>query len=208
MTTHRPATLRRWARFIEMLTETANVSLSARAAGFARPRVYALRAANPDFAAAWDEALATACDRLLEEARRRAVDGVARAVYYRGRIVGEIRYHSDRLLMFLLKLMRPAVYDPKHRRQPKRVVPAPQPLPPPAKSRQSAADQPPIPVDTRTGPGVLYPCPFGPPPPSDSACRDPFWHRETNRYAVARCEHQPGHEPAPVWYTFYKVRSR
>lgn len=112
MVRHRQSTLRRWARFIEILGQTANVSQAARAAGFARTRVYALRRARPDFAAEWDEAVETACDRLLAEARRRAVDGVARAVYYQGRVVGEVRRYSDRLLMFLLRMMRPEVYGP------------------------------------------------------------------------------------------------
>ena len=75
-----------------------------------RTRVYALRKANADFAAAWDDALDEAVDMLELKACRRAIEGVAHPVFYRGRVVGEIRRHSDTLLMFLLRALRPQRY--------------------------------------------------------------------------------------------------
>ena len=45
-------------------------------AGSSRTRVYELRKADPAFATAWDEAEEAAVDRLEDEARRRAVEGI------------------------------------------------------------------------------------------------------------------------------------
>lgn len=205
MTRHRPNTLKRWARFLAQLAETANVSRAARGAGFARPRVYALRASSPDFAAAWDDALETGCDRLLEEARRRAVEGVAHAVYYRGRVVGEIRRQSDRLLMFLLRRLRPEIYDPlsrKYRARRRRTTIVR--LPPPRR----ADECPPVPVETRSGPAVLYPRYSGPQGPHDPQRADPYWHSEPNEYVVALLESDPKHRPRPDWYPHYRVIQR
>jgi hypothetical protein len=42
-----------------------------------------------------------------EEARRRAIDGVNKAVYHKGKIVGYEKVYSDNLLMFMLKARRP-----------------------------------------------------------------------------------------------------
>ena len=44
---------------------------------------------------------------LEDEARRRAVDGVDEPVFQQGKQVGTIRKHSDTLLIFLLKGIRP-----------------------------------------------------------------------------------------------------
>jgi hypothetical protein len=49
-------------------------------------------------------------DQLEEEARRRAVDGVLKPVFQRGRQVGRIREYSDVLLVTLLKGKRPDTY--------------------------------------------------------------------------------------------------
>ncbi|MHC5536960.1 hypothetical protein ACYOEI_01645 [Singulisphaera rosea] len=46
-------------------------------------------------------------DTLESEARRRALDGVEKPVFYRGQKCGAIREYSDALLMFLMKAARP-----------------------------------------------------------------------------------------------------
>ena len=46
-------------------------------------------------------------DDLELEARRRAVEGTERPVFYQGGEVGYVREYSDTLLIFLLKAHRP-----------------------------------------------------------------------------------------------------
>ncbi len=62
------------------------------------------------YAEAFAEAREAACDVLESEARRRAVEGVVRPVYYRGKIVGTMRKYSDTLLIFLMKAAMPQKY--------------------------------------------------------------------------------------------------
>ena len=103
-------TARRRARFLEVLSKCANVAAAARAAEFSRQHAYRLRARDPRFAAAWDEALAEAVDGLAQLAWQRAVEGVEEPVYYRGEVVGQRRRTCNQLLMFLLRAHRPEVY--------------------------------------------------------------------------------------------------
>ena len=81
------------ATFLTVLRETANVRASADAAGIDRRTAYYRRDHDPDFRAAWDDALEDACDVLEAKARERALAGL-----------------SDNLLIFLLKAHRPRVY--------------------------------------------------------------------------------------------------
>lgn len=96
--------------FLKTLAATGNVSLAAEAAGMSRQALYRLRAADDAFAQAWAEALEEAVDALDAEARRRAVEGSCRPVFYRGQVVGEMRHYSDTMLMFLLRAHRPEIY--------------------------------------------------------------------------------------------------
>ena len=66
-----------------------------------------MRRRSEDFAAQWDNALEEGTDLLEAEARRRAVTGIDKPVYYKGEVVGSITKYSDRLLMFLLRAHRP-----------------------------------------------------------------------------------------------------
>lgn len=96
--------------FLKTLAATGNVSLAAEAAGMSRQALYRLRRNDAAFAEAWAEALEEAVDALDAEARRRAVQGTCRPVFYRGQVVGEVRHYSDAMLMFLLRAHRPEVY--------------------------------------------------------------------------------------------------
>ncbi len=73
-----------------------------------RPRGLVSRNGRGAFAAGF--AHAEACDALASEARRRAVEGVLKPVYYKGKLVGFIREYSDTLLMFLMKAAMPEKY--------------------------------------------------------------------------------------------------
>ena len=63
-------------RFIKALSKTGSVTKAAALASTSRTRGYELRNRDPAFAAAWQEAEEVAADRLEDEARRRAVEGV------------------------------------------------------------------------------------------------------------------------------------
>ena len=54
--------------------------------------------------------LSTVQRKKLDEADRRAKDGVLKPVFYKGEIVGSIPQYSDNLLMFRLKALRPDKY--------------------------------------------------------------------------------------------------
>jgi hypothetical protein len=99
--------------FLKALADTGSVTTAVAMAGTSRTRVYELRKKASAFAAAWDEAEDIAADRLEEEARRRAIEGVAEPLVSAGKLVrgddGEpimIRRYSDNLLLALLKARR------------------------------------------------------------------------------------------------------
>ncbi len=96
--------------FLKKLSETGNVSEAARASKVSRSHAYALKLADPAFAADWMDALESATDLLEAEARHRAVEGVEQPHFHQGQVTGSVRKYSDSLLMFLLKAHRPEKY--------------------------------------------------------------------------------------------------
>lgn len=65
---------------------------------------------DPDFAAAWDEAMEQARGKIEFEIHRRAVEGYEEAIYggrYREKVVGTVRRYSDRLLELRAKALLP-----------------------------------------------------------------------------------------------------
>ena len=101
--------------FLKALSDTGSVSTAVAIAGTSRTRVYELRKADPAFASAWEDAEEIAVDRLEEEARRRAVEGVEEPLVSAGRLVRDdsgqpimVRRYSDNLLLALIKAHRPS----------------------------------------------------------------------------------------------------
>jgi hypothetical protein len=95
------------AAFLRNLAEFGNISLAAKAAGVLRRTPYDWRERDPVFAQEWDDALEQACDLLELEARRRALHGCDKPVFYQGEQCGVIREYSDTLAIVLLKAHRP-----------------------------------------------------------------------------------------------------
>ena len=93
--------------FIEALSETGSVHMSADSAGLAARGAYALRVRSAPFAAAWDAAQQLAVGRLSALAFDRAIHGRVEQVYHQGDLVGEKRVPSERLLMWLLARLDP-----------------------------------------------------------------------------------------------------
>ena len=101
-------------QFLGVIRETANVRLAARACGMSRTNLYNERERDPDFAAAWDEAVEDAVDKLEAEAWRRALEGFEEPVFQRGEQVGTVRKYSDRLMERLLEANRPQKYKTRY----------------------------------------------------------------------------------------------
>ena len=95
--------------FVEALADSACVAEAARRVGMSVQSAYALRR-RPlawHFREAWDAALDIAMLRLEQAALGRALNSVARPLFYRGEQVGEWREYDERLTMFLLRCRRP-----------------------------------------------------------------------------------------------------
>lgn len=96
--------------FLTVLSETCNASLACAAINQPRRTVYNWRNADPEFAQDWAAARAMGADAIEDELVRRAVEGIEVPVYHRGAIVGAVRRYNDRLLMVLLKALKPERY--------------------------------------------------------------------------------------------------
>jgi len=103
----------RQERFLEALADTGSVTTAVAIAGTSRTRVYELRKADPAFASAWQDAEEIAADRLEDEARRRAVEGVPEPLVSAGKLVRDdngqpimVPRYSDTLLLALLRARR------------------------------------------------------------------------------------------------------
>jgi hypothetical protein len=96
--------------FLVAYSEVGNISQAAELAGIDRSTIYVWKDRDPKFVAAMAEAEEKAADRLEQEARRRAVEGVSEPVFYQGEKVGTVQKYSDTLLIFLMKGVRPEKY--------------------------------------------------------------------------------------------------
>lgn len=97
--------------FLAAYAESGNVSKASRDAGVQKSTHYQWKS-NPVYMEAFEAAHEIACDALEWEARRRAIDGVLKPVYHRGKVVGEVVEYSDALLMFLLRAERRQKFNP------------------------------------------------------------------------------------------------
>ncbi len=95
---------------LEAFAECGNVTLACEIANIGRTTHYEWLKEDEKYAKAFDNAMEQAADRLEQEARRRAVEGTTKPVFYKGEECGYIREYSDTLLIFLLKGARPEKY--------------------------------------------------------------------------------------------------
>lgn len=97
--------------FLAAFQETGNVRQASRGARVGRSTHYRWLSDDPAYREAVQIAKEVAADRLEDEAMRRAVDGVVKPVgWYKGKPGGYVREYSDKLLIFLLKRLRPDKY--------------------------------------------------------------------------------------------------
>ena len=100
-------------RFIEVLADTGQVSLAAKTVGMSRENAYRLRRSphGAAFARAWDAARQQAGSFIEDVAFERALAGVEHPVFDDcGQVVATRRSYNDRLLMFLLRSLKPERY--------------------------------------------------------------------------------------------------
>lgn len=96
--------------FLAAYAECGTIVHAAELAGVSRRSHDNWIASDPVYAAAFRDAGEQAIQRLEQEARRRAIEGIEKPVYQGGKQVGVAREYSDTLLIFLLKAARPHVY--------------------------------------------------------------------------------------------------
>jgi hypothetical protein len=100
--------------FLAAFAELGTVKAAIEIAGVCRASVTKWVQIDADFRAAYEEAKAHALDVLEQEARRRAVNGTERPVFFKGGRCGSIREFSDTLLIFLMKAGDPIRFgDPR-----------------------------------------------------------------------------------------------
>jgi len=100
----------RQRKFLAVFSMCGNIAQSCRQLRIGRVMPFDWQKKNPVFKKAFQQAREEAADRLEEEARRRAVDGVTEPVFYLGQQVGEIRKFSDGLLVKLMAAARPGKF--------------------------------------------------------------------------------------------------
>jgi hypothetical protein len=100
--------------FLAAYAEVGNISAACRISNNARSNHYDWLDADETYAHAFVEATEIAGDRLEDEARRRAVEGVTKPIFQGGKEVGEVQEYSDTLLIFLMKGARPEKYRERH----------------------------------------------------------------------------------------------
>lgn len=96
--------------FLAAFAECGNITRAAEIVDMDRRLHYGWLESDPAYPAAFAGAAEHAADRLEQEARRRAVEGTEKPVFYKGEMCGLIQEYSDTLLIFLLKGARPEKY--------------------------------------------------------------------------------------------------
>lgn len=107
-------------RFLAALARDGNVPGAAEEAQVDEARLDAARRMDPSFASEWEAAERTAARKLVQEAYRRAIDGVPEPVISEGKVVRDddgrplsVRRYSDSLLIEMLRLNQFGRFDAK-----------------------------------------------------------------------------------------------
>jgi len=100
-------------RFLEAYAKIATITGACAATQIGR-RTHYHWMRDAAYKARWHEADTEATERLEQEARRRAMVGTEKPVFYKGQVCGHIREYSDVLLIFLLKGRKPEVYRERY----------------------------------------------------------------------------------------------
>lgn len=96
--------------FLAAFRECGIITKAAEIAEINRTTHYDWLKNDPEYTERFRDAEEQAAERLEQEARRRAVEGVEKPVFYQGQVCGTVTEYSDNLLMFLLKGIKPEKY--------------------------------------------------------------------------------------------------
>ncbi len=96
--------------FLTAFSECGNISQAAELAGIDRKNHYNWLKDDPDYPDQFYDADQKACDKLEQEARRRAIYGTSEPVFHKGEQCGVVQKYSDTLLIFLMKGANPEKY--------------------------------------------------------------------------------------------------
>ena len=112
-TRHDGWTAERQRQFLNALAETGCIFEAALHCGLTPRSAYRLRnhPAGRGFARAWDEALRLATGKLMTLAFERAIRGQVHESWRDGKLIGEHRAPSDRMLTYLLSTLLPWNHD-------------------------------------------------------------------------------------------------
>jgi hypothetical protein len=94
--------------FLAEFAKCGAISKAAKAAGMNRCTHYEWLETDPAYAAVFARSREEYVELLELEADRRAIAGTDRPVFYEGQVCGYIREFSDTLLIFRLKMLKPA----------------------------------------------------------------------------------------------------
>ena len=92
-------TRQRQAVFLQLLADSGEVRVAARAAAVSHQTVYRMRRACAYFKQGWDAALIVAREKAEEALASRAMHGVEEEVFYHGEVVATRRRYDSRLLL-------------------------------------------------------------------------------------------------------------
>lgn len=98
--------------FCSLLEQIPNITAVARLMGVSPRGVMKERKSDAQFNKDIVECIEVGYDTIEEEARRRAVDGVQKPVFYQGEKVDSVTEYSDTLLKELLKAYKPKKFNP------------------------------------------------------------------------------------------------
>ena len=96
-------------KFLEALAKDGVVYKACKKAGISVTSAYEHRDMDEAFAEGWLNALDVSNEKLMAEARRRAL-GFRKSVYFKGKKVGSVKQYSDMLLALLLKAAYPDTF--------------------------------------------------------------------------------------------------
>lgn len=105
-----PWIVERKLRLLTAYIEEQSLRAACQTTGIVPMNHYNWLRADPNYAAAFDQAEKIIADNLEGEARRRAATGYNEPVFWRGQQVSTVRKYSDLLLIFLLKGAKPDKY--------------------------------------------------------------------------------------------------
>lgn len=97
------------------LAATGNTTKACAAVDITRVTAWKWRQHDEQFAKDWEEAMKVGMEGMEDEAKRRAFDGVAEPIFYKGMAIDTIQKYSDSLAIFLLKGGMPDKYAERNK---------------------------------------------------------------------------------------------